>query len=53
MDRLPELAANLVRLKVDVILAAGGDPWIRAAKKATKTIPIIVTGQAPILSRQA
>jgi putative ABC transport system substrate-binding protein len=45
MDRLPELAANLVRLKVDVILAAGGDPWIRAAKNATKTIPIIVTGQ--------
>ena len=41
-DRLPELAAELVRLKVDVIVAAGGDPGIRAAKNATKTIPIVM-----------
>ena len=41
LDRLPELAAELVRLKVDVIVAAQrcGDP---AAKKATKTIPIVM-----------
>src|SRR5262245_21136136 len=40
LDRLPELAAELVRLKVDVIVVTGGDPDIRAAKNATKTIPI-------------
>jgi putative ABC transport system substrate-binding protein len=44
-DRLPELAAELVRLKVDIIVVAGGEPWIRAAKNATKTIPIVMTGQ--------
>jgi putative tryptophan/tyrosine transport system substrate-binding protein len=38
-DRYPELAAELVRLKVDIILVTGGDPGIRAAKNATKTIP--------------
>jgi len=43
-DRAPELAAELVRLKVDIILVAGGLTWIRAAKNATKTIPIIMTG---------
>ena len=44
IDRLPELAAELVRLKVDIIVVAGGDPLIRAAKNATKTIPIVMTG---------
>jgi putative ABC transport system substrate-binding protein len=43
-DRLPELAAELVRLKVDIVVAAGGIPNIRAAKNATKTIPIIMVG---------
>jgi putative ABC transport system substrate-binding protein len=43
-DRAPELAAELVRLKVDVIVVAGGDRWIRAARNATKTIPVIMTG---------
>src|SRR5262245_15115772 len=43
-DRLAELAAELVRLKVDVIVAAGGVTTIRAAKNATKTIPIVMTG---------
>jgi putative ABC transport system substrate-binding protein len=44
-DRLPELAAELVRLKVDIIVAAGGDQPIQAAKNATKTIPIVMTGR--------
>ena len=43
-DRLPELAAELVRLKVDIIVVAGGDHAIRAAKNATKTIPIVMMG---------
>jgi putative ABC transport system substrate-binding protein len=43
-DRYPELAADLARLKVDIIVAAGGDGPIRAAKNATKTIPIVMTG---------
>jgi putative ABC transport system substrate-binding protein len=44
-DRFPELAAELVRLKVDVIVVAGGSGLIRAAKNATKTIPIVMVGQ--------
>ena len=43
-DRYPELAAELVRLKVDVIVVAGGVAPIQAAKNATKTIPIVMTG---------
>src|SRR6266480_1662933 len=45
LDRLPELAAELVRLKVDIIVPAGGALPTRAAKDATKTIPIVMTGQ--------
>src|SRR5262252_3413667 len=45
VDRAPELAAELVRLKVDIIVVASGDQWIRAAKNATQTIPIVMTGQ--------
>ena len=33
-----------MRLKVDIIVVAGGDTWIRAAKNATKTIPIVMVG---------
>ena len=40
-DRLPGLAAELVRLNVDVIVAAGVEPT-RAAKQATTTIPIVM-----------
>jgi ABC-type uncharacterized transport system substrate-binding protein len=40
-DRLPALAAELVRLKVDVIVT-GGTTSTRAAKKATVTIPIVM-----------
>ena len=42
LDRLPELAAELVRLKVDVIVTAGPSAT-RAAKEATATIPIVMT----------
>src|SRR5215471_1083681 len=42
-DRLPALAAELVRLKVDVIVA-GGSGDIQAAKEATTTIPIVMLG---------
>jgi putative ABC transport system substrate-binding protein len=42
-DRLPGLAAELVRLKVDVILTYA-QPAIQAAKQATGTIPIVMTG---------
>jgi putative tryptophan/tyrosine transport system substrate-binding protein len=44
-DWVPALAAELVRLKVDIIVAAGGIATARAAKNATKTIPIIMVGQ--------
>jgi putative ABC transport system substrate-binding protein len=44
IDRYPELAAELARLKVDIIVAAGGNRLVRAAKNATKTIPIVMTG---------
>jgi putative ABC transport system substrate-binding protein len=39
------LAAELVRLKVDVIIVSGADTLIRAAMNATKTIPIVLMGQ--------
>ena len=42
-DRFPELAAELVRLKVDVLVTAG-TPAARAAKNATATIPIVFAG---------
>ena len=44
MDLARELAAELVRLKVDIIVVAGGTGIIQAAKNATKTIPIVMTG---------
>src|SRR5512141_2560342 len=44
-DRVSELAAELARLKVDIIVVAGGLRTIQAAKNATKTIPIIMTGE--------
>jgi ABC transporter substrate binding protein len=45
IERLTQLAAELVRLKVDIIVLTGGDRQTRAAKNATKTIPIVMTGQ--------
>jgi putative ABC transport system substrate-binding protein len=57
LDRLPELAAELVRLKVDVIVALYVPPSL-AAKQATREIPIVVivgdpveTGIVPSLAR--
>src|SRR6266478_8935785 len=41
LDRLPALAADLVRLKVDIVLTGGSSPT-RAAKEATTTIPIVM-----------
>jgi ABC-type uncharacterized transport system substrate-binding protein len=43
-DQIPELAAELVRLKVDIIVVAAADTAIEAAKNATKTIPIVMVG---------
>ena len=43
-DRLRELAGELARLKMDIIVVAGGPAPIWAAKNATKTIPIIMVG---------
>jgi len=45
-ERLPNFAAELVRLNVDVIVAPGSGA--RAAKKATDTIPIVITYGDPV-----
>jgi len=44
-DRLPDLAAELVRIKVDVIVTTD-TPAIRAARRATTTIPIVMANVA-------
>jgi putative tryptophan/tyrosine transport system substrate-binding protein len=52
IDHYPELANELVRLKSDIIVVAGGIHLIRAAKNATKTIPIVMVGwERPCRSR--
>ena len=43
-DRYPELAAELVHLKVDIIVVTGAEVLIQAAKNETKTIPIVMMG---------
>jgi putative ABC transport system substrate-binding protein len=43
-DRAHELAPELVRLKVDIIVVAGGDTLVRPVMNATKTIPIVMMG---------
>lgn len=46
-DRLPELAAQLVRLKVDVMVV-GASSAARAAREATATIPIVMASGNPL-----
>jgi putative tryptophan/tyrosine transport system substrate-binding protein len=50
-ERLPGLAAELVRLPVDVIVAVG-DPVVFAAKQATSTIPIVMTSVGDPVARE-
>jgi putative ABC transport system substrate-binding protein len=45
-ERFTELASDLVRLKVDIIVGPSGSAPIRAAKNATKTIPIVMMSLA-------
>jgi putative ABC transport system substrate-binding protein len=45
-ERFPGLAAELINLKVDVILAAGGPASLKAAQDATKTIPIVMVASS-------
>jgi putative ABC transport system substrate-binding protein len=42
--RMAKLAEELVLLRVDLIVTTGGDPVIRAAKSATRTVPIVMVG---------
>jgi putative ABC transport system substrate-binding protein len=44
LDRFSELAAEMVRLKIDIIVVAGGTLYVRAVMNATKTIPIVMGG---------
>ena len=49
MDALPKLAAELVRLRVDAIVAEG-TPAMQAAKDATQTVPIVGLSNDPLAS---
>ena len=46
LERLPALAAELVALRVDVIVTGGGTPAALAAKQATKTLPVVFPAAA-------
>src|SRR6266446_5756515 len=49
-ERLPDLAAELVRLKVDVIVAVAAVAT-RAAQRATRTLPIVMTGTDDLVAQ--
>jgi ABC-type uncharacterized transport system substrate-binding protein len=44
LDRAPEFLAELMGFKADIIVVAGGAPWVQAAKNTTNTIPIVMVG---------
>src|SRR5439155_17600756 len=49
MDRVPALAAELARLKVDMIVIAGGNATVSGAKQAIESVPIIMANvQDPV-----
>jgi putative ABC transport system substrate-binding protein len=50
-DRLPGLAADLVRLKVDILIAAGGNEVTRALQRATNSTPIVMTAGSNAVAR--
>jgi putative ABC transport system substrate-binding protein len=50
LERLPALAAELVRLKVEVVVA-GGTPMLLAAQHATRTVPIVMTNVSDPVAR--
>ena len=51
-DRYPELLAELVRLKVDIIVAAGGDPGTGRPRMRPRRFPSLWWALGPILSRK-
>ena len=51
LDRLPALAAELVRLKVEVLVTGGGGASTASAKEATKTIPIVMVAAVDPVAR--
>ncbi len=50
-ERLPGLAREVVGLNVDVIVSVGGTPTARAAKAATKNIPVVFLARDPVASQ--
>jgi len=44
LDRYQKIVAELARLKFDIIVVGGGTTYVQVVKKATKTIPIVMTG---------
>src|SRR5262249_13485640 len=50
LDRLPDLAADLVRLRPDIIVT-GGTQGVRAAQQATTTIPIVSYGAGMLVEQ--
>jgi putative tryptophan/tyrosine transport system substrate-binding protein len=50
-DRQPELASELVKMKMDVLVSGGGNDVTRALMQATKTIPIVMTAGSNAVGR--